>query len=116
MLLREGVISFRLDGLLTLIAMTYCGKFKTLRQCSEQMRENVKKFDLQRATAFWTNMRDPGDTLTQYLLQQSDFEAGEDEIIKKDEDVQCNVVGRPPLIDLCLALRIREDYRESVNL
>ena len=64
-LLAEGIQNLRLDGLLTLIAMTY-GKlveFITLTRYPGQMRENVTKFDLQRATSSWTKTRDLSHTL-----------------------------------------------------
>ena len=48
-----GVQNLRLNGLLTLIAMTYARLEKTitLTRCPEEMQENVGKFDRQRATA-----------------------------------------------------------------
>ena len=58
-LLTEGVQNLRLDGLLTLIAITH-GNLEglmILTRYPEQMRENVRKFDVKRST------------LIQYLLQ-----------------------------------------------
>ena len=52
-LLTEGVQNLRLDGLLTLIAITdgNLGGLMNLTRYPEQMRENVRKFDLKKATA-----------------------------------------------------------------
>ena len=51
-LLTEGVQNLRLDGLLTLIAITYgnLGDLMNLTRYLEQMREIVRKFDVKRAT------------------------------------------------------------------
>ena len=51
-LLTEAVQSLRLDGLLTLFAITH-GNLKGLMNLTcypEQMRENVRKFDVKRST------------------------------------------------------------------
>ena len=51
-LLTEGVQSLRLDGLLTLIAITHgnLGGLMNLTRYPEQMRENRRKFDVKQAT------------------------------------------------------------------
>ena len=51
-LLTEGVQNLRLDGLLTLIAKTHgnLGGLMNLTRYPEQMRENVKRFDVKKAT------------------------------------------------------------------
>ena len=51
-LLNEGISKLRLDGLLTLIAITHgnLGGLINLTRYPEQMRENVRKFDVKRAT------------------------------------------------------------------
>ena len=110
-LLTELLQSSRQDDLLTLIAMTYgrIGELLTLTRLSEQMLGNVKKFDMQRATASWiseANIRDLRHTLIQDLMQQNRFSTGEDKTIKSDEDVRRYVGGMPLLRDLCLAMRI----------
>ena len=46
------------------------------------MRENVRKFDVNRATDSWNEIRDLRHTLIQYLLQQNRFGTGEDETIQ----------------------------------
>ena len=47
-LLTEGVQNLRLDGLLTLIAITHgnLGGLMNLTRYPEQMRENVRRFDV----------------------------------------------------------------------
>ena len=49
-LLTEGVQNLRLDGLLTLIAITHgnFGGLMNLTRYPEQMKENVRKFDVKR--------------------------------------------------------------------
>ena len=44
-----------------------------LTRYPEQMRENVRKFDVKRATDSWNKKRDMKHTLIQYLLQQNRF-------------------------------------------
>ena len=99
-LLTEGAQNLRLDGLLTLIAITHgnLGRLMNLTRCPEQMRENVSIFDVKKATDWWNTIRDLRHTLIQYLLQQNRFGTGEDETIEKEEDV-------PLLTDLSLAMR-----------
>ena len=50
--LTDGVQSLRLDGLLTLIAITHgnLGRLMNLTRYPEQMRENVRKLDVKRST------------------------------------------------------------------
>ena len=74
-LLTEGMQNLRLDGLLTLIAITHgnLGGLMNLTLYPEQMRENVRRFDVKRPTDSWTKIRDLRNTLIQYLLQQNRF-------------------------------------------
>ena len=83
LLLSEGIQNLRLDGLLTLIAITHgnLGGLMNLTRYPEQLRENVKKFDVTRATDSWNKLRHLRHTLIQYLLQQNCFGTGEDETI-----------------------------------
>ena len=71
-LLTEGVQNFRLYGLLTLIEITHgnLGGLMNLARYPEQMRENVRRFDVKRSTDSWTKIRDLRHTPIQYLLQQ----------------------------------------------
>ena len=105
-LLAEGVQNLRLDGLLTLIAITHgnLGGLMNLTRYPEQMRENVRKFDVKKATDSWNKIRDLRHTLIQYLLQQNRFGTGEDETIERKEDVRRHAGGVPPLTDLSLAM------------
>ena len=106
-LLTEGVQNLRLDGLLILIAITH-GNLEGLMNLTrdpEQMRENVRKFDVKRATDSWNKIKDLRHTLIQYLLQQNRFGTGEDETIQREEDVRRHVGGMTLLNDLSLAMR-----------
>ena len=71
-LLTEGKQNLRLDGLLTLIAIAHgkLGELKIVTRYAEQMRENVKKFDMKRSTDSRNKILDLRHTLIQYLLQQ----------------------------------------------
>ena len=70
-LLTEGVQNLRSDGLLTLIAITHgnLGGPMNLTRYPEQMRENVRSFDVKKATDSWNKIRDLRHTVIQYLLQ-----------------------------------------------
>ena len=70
-----------------------------------QMRENVREFDVKRASDSWNKIRDLRHTLIQYLLQQNCFGTGEDETIQREEDARRHVGGMPLLTDLSLAMR-----------
>ena len=61
-LLTEGVQNLRLDGLLTLIAITHgnLGRLMKLTRCPEQMREKVRKLDTRKATDAPTNLSELG--------------------------------------------------------
>ena len=68
-LLTEGVQNLRLDGLLTPIAFTHgnLGGLMNLTRYPEQIRENVRKFDVKRPTDSWTEMRDLRHTAAELL-------------------------------------------------
>ena len=97
-LLTEGVQILRLDGILTLIAITHrnLGGSMNLTRYPQQMKENVRKFDVKRSTDSWNKIRDLRHTLIQYLLQQNRFGTGEDETIEREEDVRRHAGGMPP--------------------
>ena len=106
-LLTEGVQNLQLDGLLTLIAITH-GNLRGLMNLTrypEQMRENLRKFDLKRSTDSWNKIRNLRHTLIQYLLQQNGFGTGEDETIQREEDVRRHAGEMPLLTYLSLAMR-----------
>ena len=71
-----------------------------LTRYPEQMRKNVRNFDMKRATDSWNKIRYLRHTLIQYLLQQNRFGTGEDETIQREEDVQRYVGGTPLRKDL----------------
>ena len=99
--------SLRLDGLLSLIAIMQgnLGRLMNLTRYPEQMRENVRKFDVKRSTDSWNKISDLRHTLIQYLLQQSHFGTVEVETIQREEDVRRHAGGMPLLTDLSLAVR-----------
>ena len=105
-LLIEGVQNLRLDGLLTLFAITHgnLGGLMNLTRYPEQMRENMRRFDVKKFTDLWNKIRDLRHTLIQYLLHQNRFGTGEDETIEREEDVRRHVGGMPLLTDLSLAM------------
>ena len=109
-LLNKGVQNLRLDGLLTLIAITHgkLGGLMKLTRCPEQMREKVRKLDTRKATDSWNKIRDLRHTLIPYLFQQNRFGTGEDETIEREEDVRRHVGGMPLLTYLSLAMRTYE--------
>ena len=85
-LLTEGIQNLRLDGLLTLIAVTHgkLGGLMNLTRYPEQIRENVGKLDVKEATDSWNKIRDLRHTLIQFLLQQNRSGTGEDETIERE--------------------------------
>ena len=106
-LLTEGVQKLWLDGLLALLAITNgnLGGLMNLTRYPEQMRENIRRFDVKRPTDSWTKIRDLRHTRIQYLLQQNRFGTGEDETIEKEEDERRQAGGMLLLTDLSLAIR-----------
>ena len=76
-LLTEGMQNLRLDGFLTLVATTYgrLGELITLTRYPKQMRENVKKFDMKRAT-------------NSIPVQLNCFHRGENKTFGREEDVR----------------------------
>ena len=107
MLLTEGIQKLRLDGLLTLIAITHgnLGGLMKLTCYPKQIIGDVNKFDAKKATDSWNKIKDLRHTLIQYLLQQTRFGKGENETIERQEDVSRHVGGMPLLTDLSLAMR-----------
>ena len=66
-LLTEEVQNLRLDGLLTLIAITHgnLGGLMNLTRYPQQMREKVRKLDVKRSTDSWNKIGDLRNTLIQ---------------------------------------------------
>ena len=96
-LLIEGLQNLRLDGLLTLIAITHgnLGGLMNLTRYPEQLKETVRKFVVKRSTDSWNKIRELRHTLIQYLLHQNRFGTGEDETIQREEDVSCMLGACP---------------------
>ena len=69
MLLTEGIQNLRLDGLLTLIAITNgnLGGLMKLTRCPEQKRDRVRNLDMKKSADSWNKIRDLRHTLIQYL-------------------------------------------------
>ena len=106
-LLTEGIQNLRLDGFLTLIAVTH-GNLRglmKLTRCLEHMRERARSLDMKKSTDSWNKIGDLRHTLIQYILQQNRFGTGEDQTIEREEDVRRHVGGMPLLTDLSLAMR-----------
>ena len=89
-LLTEAIKNLRLDGLLTLIAITRetLGGLINSTRYPEQMRENVKKFEKKRSSDASTQIRDLRHILIQYFPQKNRFGTGKDKTIEKEEDAR----------------------------
>ena len=100
-LLTEGIQNLRLDGLLTLIAITHGNLvgIMNLTRYPQQMRENVNVYGL------LEKIRVLQHIFIQYLLQQNRFGTGEDETIEREEVVRRHSGGMPLLIDLSMSMR-----------
>ena len=88
-LLTDGIQNLRLDGLLTLIAITHgnLGGLMKLARCPEQMKERVRNLDMKKSTDSWNKIRDLRHTLIQYLLQQNRFGTEEEwEVHHRDHE------------------------------
>ena len=106
-LLTEGVQILRLDGLLTLIAITHgnSGGLMNLTGYPEHMREKVRKFDVKRSTDSWKKIRDFRHTLIQYLLRKIALEQERMKRFRGRTTCEVMLGGMPLLNDLSLAMR-----------
>ena len=78
-LFTQALADLRLDGLLTLIAMTYrYGDLFQLLRYSEQLQGASRDFNAQLQAASYRKMKDWRILLLQYLLQQNRSVTGED--------------------------------------
>ena len=75
-------------------------KLMNLTRYTEQMKENVRRFDMKKATDPWNKIRD-----LRHNKNQNRLGTGEDETIEREEDVRRHVGGMPLLTDLSLAMR-----------
>ena len=81
-LFTQALADLRLDGLLTLIAMTYgrLGDLFVLLSYPEQLQGASREFNAQLETASYQKMKDRSILLLQYLLQQNRNVTGEDKV------------------------------------
>ena len=97
MLLTEGIQLLRLDGLLTLIAITHgnLGGLMKLTRCPEKMRERVRNLDMKKSADSWNKIRVLRHTLIQYLLQQIALER-EKMRLSKEKKMLDDMLGACP--------------------
>ena len=106
-LFTQALADLRLDGLLTLIAMTYgrLGDLIVLLRYPEQLQGTSREFNAQLETASLRKMKVWRTLLLQYLLQQNRSVTGEDKVATDaGECKQC--CGMPLLTDLAVKMRI----------
>ena len=103
----QALAEMRLDGLLTLIAMTYrrLGHLFVLLRFPEQLQGASREFNAQLETASHRKMKDWRILLLQYLLHQNRSIAGEDKVATGSSE--CNqYCGMPLLTDLTKIMQI----------
>ena len=106
-LFTQALANLRLDGLLTLIAMTYgrLGDLLVLLRYPEQLQGPNREFNAQLETASLRKMKDWRTLLLQYLLQQNRSVTGEDKVATDASECK-QYCGMPLLIDLAVMMRI----------
>ena len=106
-LFTQALADLRLDGLLTLIAMTYgrLGDLVVLLRYPEQLQGTSREFNAQLETASLRKMKDWRTLLLQYLLQQNRIVTGEDKVATDAGECK-QYCGMPLLTDLAVMLRI----------
>ena len=106
-LFTQALADLRLDGLLTLIAMTYgrLGDLLVLLRYPEQLQGPSREFKAQLETASLRKMKDWRTLLLQYLLQQNRSGTGEDKVAT-DASECGQYCGMPLLTDLAVMMRI----------
>ena len=106
-LFTQALADLRLDGLLTLIAMTYgrLGDLLVLLRYPEQLLGTIREFNAQLETASLRKMKDWRTLLLQYLLQQNRSVTGEDKVATNAGECQ-QYCGMPLLTDLAVMMRI----------
>ena len=106
-LFNQALADLRLDGLLTLIAMTYgrLGDLLMLLRYPEQLQGTSREFNAQLETASLRKTKDWRILLLHYLLQQNRSSTGE---VKVSTDVveSKQYFGIPLLTDLASMMRI----------
>ena len=106
-LFTEALADLRLDGQLTLIAMTYgrLGDLLVLLRYPEQLQGASRDFNAQLETASFRKMKDWRILLLQYLLQQKRSITGEDKVATGASECK-QYCGMPLLTDLAVMMRI----------
>ena len=106
-LFTQALPDLRLDGLLTLIAMTFgrLGDLLVLLRYSEQLQGPSREFNAQLETASFRKMKDWRILLLQYLLQQKRSVTKEDKMATGASECK-QYCGMPLLTDLALMMRI----------
>ena len=107
MLFTQEISDLRLDGLLTLIVMTYgrLGDLFVLLRYPEQLQGPRSEYDAQMETASYLKLKDWRTLLHQYLLQQNRSLTGEDKPLSDRNEVKkCG--GMPLLTDPAVMMRI----------
>ena len=106
-LFTQALADLRLDGLLTLIAMTYgrLSDLLVLLRYSEQLQGTSREFNAQLETASLRKMKDWRTLLLQYLLQQNRSVTGEDKVAMDARECR-QFCGMPLLTDLAVMMRI----------
>ena len=106
-LFTQALANLRLDGLLTLIAMTSgrLGDLFELLRYPEQLQGASREFNAQLETASYRKMMDWRILLLQYLLQQKRGVTGEDKGARGVNECK-QYCGMPLLTDLAVMMRI----------
>ena len=106
-LFTQALVDLRMDGLLTLIAMTYgrLGDLHVLLRYPEQLLGTSREFNAQLETASLRKMKDWRTLLLQYLLQQNRSVTGEDKVATNAGECK-QYCGMPLLTDLAVMMRI----------
>ena len=106
-LFTQALADLRLDGLLTLISMTYgrLGDLLVLLRYPEQLQGPSREFNAQLETASLKKMKDWRTLLLQYLLQQNRSVTGEDKVATNAGECK-QYCGMPLLTDLAVMMRI----------
>ena len=106
-LFTQELADLRLDGLLTLIVMTYgrLGDLFVLLKYPEQLQGPKKEFDAQMETASYRKLKARRTLLLQYLLQQYRSLTGEDKPVSDGKEMEkCGAM--PLLTESTLMMRI----------
>ena len=106
-LFTQALADLRLDGLLTLIAMTYgrLGDLLVLLRYPEQLQGPSRELNAQLETAALRKMKDWRTLLLQYILQQNRSVTGEDKVATDASECK-QYCGMPLLTDLAVMMRI----------